>query len=180
MCIPGGPITEAERRPLWFEKVPVYIWGARIRSLIRKPSSDSVVSYWGEVVVEFSLCFSPFGRTFWLAFTDSENIKPAVIQCSVSLFWSKQTCGGSVCCAAKPPPLVYLFCLPHFSSFFPYHCGPFFISNLLSIFLWLCYCIWLYLFNSQYCLFQFHCPTFHILNLHSFCLLHYSFFIHLF
>lgn len=118
MCIPGGPITEAERCPLWFEKVPVYIWGARIRSLIRKPSSDSVASYWGEVVVEFSLCFSPFGRTFWLAFTDSENIKPAVIQCSVSLFWSKQTCGGSVCCAVEPPPLIYLFCLPHFSSFF--------------------------------------------------------------
>lgn len=68
MGIPGGPITEAERRPLWFEKVPVYIRGAGIRSLIRKPSSDCVASYWGEVVVEFSLCFSPFGTHFLISF----------------------------------------------------------------------------------------------------------------
>lgn len=34
--------------------------------------------------------------------------------------------------------------------------------------------------NSLHCLLQFHCSTPHILNLHSFYLLHYSFFIHLF
>lgn len=62
--------------------------------------------------------------------------------------------------------------------FSPYYCSSFFISNLFSVLLWLDSCIWLYLFNSLHRLFQFHYPTFHILNLHSFCLLHYSFFMH--
>lgn len=73
--------------------------------------------------------------------------------------------------------LPHLFCLLWFSSFFPpYHwCSFFYFYSILSspviTFLHLT------LFNSLNCLFQFHCPTFHILNLHSFCLLHYSFFI---
>lgn len=85
----------------------------------------------------------------------------------------------AVCCVARPSTSsISSVCYTFLASFLPYHWCSFF-SNLFSILLWLVFCIRLYLFNSLPCLFQFHCLSFHILNLHSFCLLNYSFFIYL-
>lgn len=171
----SSPFTEAE----WQFLSAVWkgsAWGAITRLCIKKAATQP---FTGESVVGFSFPFSPFMAQLLISFIGLSACQ-ACYNSELSEFINVQ---GEKADALFTVLLDHLpssiLLLLHFSRLIPYRCFSFF-SNLFSILPWLRSCIWLYLFNSLHCLYQFHCPTFHILNLHSFSLLYYSFFIHLF
>lgn len=152
-------------------------WGAITRWCVHKAATQPLTGESG--VVGFSFSYSPFRAQLLISFIGLST-RQACYNSELSEFiyvqGEKQMLCSLCCWITFPHPFCFCYAfLPWFPTvvflFFP---------NPFSILLWLCSCIWLYLFNSLRCLYQFHCPAFHILNLHSFCLLYYSFFIHLF